>query len=451
MNEKLYSIQLEQSVLSTLMTLVGGADDQIGSLSPEHFYAGQHNVIFKHLKKLHSIGSGHDAVMVWDSIKLDANDCRIVSEKFLMHLMSESPASSLMLEQHTRRLIEHSSRRALFNAGEKIKTLAVDTTQFDLDGAISASEVALAGIECKEGESTLKNAFALSVDLYEKMAQAGEDRKNGVEKIDGVSTGFRVLDEKIGTLKKGDLVYIGARPSMGKTAFCQDIILSAGFYQQLPVIFHSIEMPAEKIMKRMVSSMADINLNNMNKNHIPDDAWSDFNEASQKLHKSKIFIDESSSVTLSDIRRNCRKIKADYGFVGLIVIDYLTLITSPIKSDMMHLSIGAISKGLKKIAKEFDCPVICLSQLNRSVEKRPDKRPMLSDLRESGSVEEDADVVLFIYRDEYYNKKSQEAGTAEIIAAKVRDGEVGTVRLGTELQYSRFSELDASYYESLEN
>ena len=451
MNENLYSIPIEQSILSTLMTQIGGIDDSIGAISPEHFYAGQHNIIFKHIKKLYSGGELHDVVMVWDSIKLDANDSKIVNEKFLIDLMNDSPSTALLLDQHTRKLIEHARRRSLFNAGERIKAISLDTTQYDVDTAIAQSEGVVASVDKGGSSEKLKGAFELSVDLYEKMVVCEQNRLAGIEEVEGISSGFQSLDNQVGTFKNGDLIYIGARPSMGKTAFSQDIILSVGFYQQLPVLFHSVEMKSEKIMKRFIASMASINLKDLGRNYVPSEKWGDFNKASLKLQKSKIFIDDRSEITLSDIRKRCREIKREHGVVGLVVVDYLTLIKPQMQSDRNDLMIGSVSKGLKKIAKEFDCPVVCLAQLNRSVEKRADKRPMLSDLRESGSMEEDGDVILFLYRDDYYEKNSKDAGTVEVIAAKVRDGEVGTVRLATEFQYSRFCELDMNYHHSQNN
>lgn len=446
MNENLYSIQIEQSVLCSLMTFESGADEFISSLSEDSFHSAKHKIIFSHIKSLFDAGKSHDIVMVHDSIKLNANDSRMVDEAFMINTANAIGASHL-LGGHVDKLIDYQRRRSLFAAGERIKTISIDTTQYDTETAISSAEIVLADIDKGGCSEEIRGAFDLSVELFEKMVQAEKDRINGVEVIEGVSTGFTALDEQIGTFKKGDLIYIGARPSMGKTAFSQDIILSVGFYQQLPVLFHSIEMKSEKIMKRFIASMASINLRDLGKNFVPQDRWGDFNKASMKLQKSNIYIDDRSDITLSDIRKRCREIKRMHGCVGIVVIDYLTLIKSPLKSDRNDLMIGAISKGLKRLAKEFDCPVVCLAQLNRSVEKRPDKRPMLSDLRESGSVEEDADVVLFLYRDEYYYEKSKHAGTAEVIAAKVRDGEVGNVRLATELQYSRFCDLDVSYYQ----
>ena len=452
MNENLYSIQLEQSVLSTLLTVYAGVDDQIGKLTPDHFYAGQHNIIFKHIKKLHSSGDCHDIVVVWDSIKIDANDSKIVSEQFLMDLMADAPSAAYLVGQHTDKLIDYKRRRDLFNAGAMISTIAVDTTQFDTDTAVTRAESVLTNIEKDDGDNSLHDAYNLSIDLFQSINKRVEDRKNGNEDIGGVRTGFRDIDSKIGICGRGDLIIIAARPSMGKTALIQCMMIDISFTQQAPVIFHSAEMTKQKVSARLVSNIAEIQLKDMRDATIPDEKWGDFVKATDKLEKSKLFIDDTSNPSLSDVRKNCRRVRAKHGKVGAVFIDYLTLMKSPIKTDQNHLAVGEISKGLKAIAKEFDCPVFCLSQLNRGVENRADKRPMMSDLRESGQIEQDADAIMFIYRDDYYNENSKEAGITEIIAAKVRDGEVGTVRLATELQYSRFCDLDMDYYhQSLES
>jgi replicative DNA helicase len=445
MNENLYSIQLEQSVLSMLLSVTAGIDEAMEKLTDESFYAARNQVIFKAIKSLYSKGRAFDAIAVYDVIKMDSNSTQLVTEAYLMEVLQVVSVADLFIK-HIEQLNDHARRRSLFSAGERIKSISLDTTQYGIDDAIAQSESVLASIEKPNDGDTLKNAFDLSVNLFGDITRRMDDREKGQEKLNGIRTGFTDLDKKIGLLTRGDLIYIGARPSMGKTAFAQDIMLDVTFMQQHPVLFHSIEMSAEKIAQRIISSMAEINSHDIRDAKIPDDKWGDFNKASLMLQKSNFFIDDNSNVTVSDIRRNCRRIKHKHGYVGAVFIDYLTLIKSNEKSDRNDLIIGGISKSLKKLAKEFDCPVICLSQLSRSLEKRVDKRPLLSDLRESGSIEEDADVVLFIYRDDYYNKDSKEKGIAEINAAKVRDGEVGVVRLATELQYSRFLNLDPEYY-----
>lgn len=445
MNENLYSIRLEQSVLCNMMTVGQGFDLAFEKLTPEVFFYSKHAILFNYIQNLQSQGASFDVEVVIDAIRLNSADSQLVSREFIEDLFSNAP-TTYSIDSHVDKLVEHSRRRNLFNVGERIKIIASDTSQYGFDDAVNESESVIANLDKSEGESTLYDAFNLSVDLFVSIDQRQKDRAKGIETIDGVKTGFADLDKQIGTIAKADLVIIAARPSMGKTALAQDMMLYISFMQQHPVLFQSAEMSAKKVGARLVSSIAEINSRDIRDATVPDLKWESFTKATNKLKNSKLVIDDKSAPTLSDIRRNCRKLKAKYGYVGAVFIDYLTLLTSPLKTEQNHLAVGAISKGLKAIAKEFDCPVFCLSQLSRGVETRGDKRPMLSDLRESGQIEQDADVILFIYRDEYYNKDSKETGIAEIIAAKVRDGEVGTVRLATELQYSRFSDLDAHYY-----
>lgn len=444
MNENLYSIQIEQSVLSALMSLNGGIDDVVSKLTTDSFYATQHKIIFKHFKKLFDAGSGHDIVMVYDSIKLNANDSKIVDEDFLINLNSTIGLAHF-LDKHCDQLNEYASRRALFEAGERIKTISIDTTQYDINEAISKSESILENLSNQDEVPTLSDAYDVSVSLFASIDKTMEARKRG-EKVDvGVKTGFTDLDRQLGQISKSDLVIIAARPSMGKTAFAQSLMLSVSFLQQHPVLFQSAEMSKEKIGQRLVASLASINLRDIRDSDIKNEDWEFFYKATNKLKASKLLIDDRARPSLSDIRKNCRIMKAKYGYVGAVFVDYLTLLKSPLATDNNHLAVGAISKGLKAIAKEFDCPVFCLAQLSRSLESRKDRRPLMSDIRESGSIEEDADVIMFIYRDEYYDKNSKDQGIAEIIVAKARDGEVGTVRLATELQYSRFSNLNLEY------
>lgn len=447
MNENLYSIQIEESVLSALMSLSAGIDDIISELSDDSFYAVQHKIIFKHIKKLFDSGFAHDLIMVFDSIKLDANDSKIIDEQFLINLNATTGLAHL-LEKHVLQLNEHGRRRSLFNASERIKSISVDTTQYTTDEAIAQAESVLSVVDTDTESKTCADAHELVVDLFGRLNKRMIDRKNGVETIEGIRTGFRDIDAKIGNMRRGELIIIAARPSMGKTVLIQDMMLDISFFQGHPVLFQSAEMPKESIASRILSSIAEIKTTDIRNATIPDEKWKDFNDAVIRLQNSKLVIDDKSSPTISYIRKNCRKLKAKYGYVGAVFVDYLTLLTPPLKTDQNYLAVGSISKALSALAKEFDCPVFCLSQLSRKVEDRADKRPMMSDLRESGQIEQDANTILFIYRDEVYNKASKDIGVAEIIAAKVRDGETGTVRLFSELQYSRFSDLDLNYLHS---
>ena len=438
MNEKLYSMDLEASVLSIFM-INYGVDESIEMLDDSDFYASKHIFIFQQIKKLHSEGKGHDITVINDICKKNAL-CG-VDEEYLTDICTQSTGSAHRIDEYTKTLKEYASRRALFNAGERIKVIASDVIQYNSIEAVSQSESVLASLETNDESSTAISAYDVSVNLFAKIDKRMTDRKNGIYTINGVQTGFKDLDQKLGDIARGDLVIIGARPSMGKTVICQDMIIDIAARQKKPVIFQSAEMPSEKVGERLISSISEIPLSKIKGAFIDEDQWHNYTEAVKLLREVEILIDDKSMPTLNDIRKNCRRIKAKHGEVGAVFVDYLTLLTPPIKTDQNHLAIGAISKGLKAIAKEFNCPVFCLSQLSRKVDDRADKRPMLSDLRESGQIEQDADIIMFLYRDEYYNKSSKEAGIVEVIVGKARDGEVGTVRLGSELQYSRFTDL----------
>lgn len=441
MKENLYSLDIEQSVLSALMSLTTGIDDVMGELYPEAFYATRHKVIFKHVKKLYDTGISFDILMVLDSIKLDANDTKLVDEKYLIEIDSII-GSAHFLSDHSKKIIDYARRRALFDAGERIKTIAIDTTQYDTESAISQSDGVLANLDSTSNDKTCDSAYNIALDMFGEINKRIEDRAKGIEKINGVKTGFVDLDNKIGFMGRGELIIIAARPAMGKTTLIQNMMDNIAFIQQHPVLFQSAEMPREAIVRRLVSSHSNVTVSQLRNARVPDEKWKDVNESILRLDKSKLMIDDKSSPTISHIRKNCRKLKSKYGYVGAVFIDYLTLLTPPLKTDQNYLAVGSISKALSALAKEFDCPVFCLSQLSRKVEDRADKRPQMADLRESGQIEQDANTILFIYRDEVYNKTSQSAGFAEIIAAKVRDGETGTVILATELEYSRFVDAE---------
>lgn len=438
MNENLYSIPMEKSVLCIFMTNYG-TGEYIEELSIGDFYATRHQAIFEKIKNLHLEGKGHDVEVIADHIR--KSNIQGLTEDYLMDVYSKSIGSAHRISDYVEKLKEYARRRALFSAGEQIKVIASDITQYDAIDAVAQSESVLANLESSDDSTTLDSAFNLSVDLFKSIDERMQMRAKGREDFNGVRTGLSDLDKQIGVIQNTDLVIIGARPSMGKTAFAQTLMLDISYLQQKPVLFQSAEMSKHQISSRLVSALSDINLGLLTGANVPQDKWGDFTKATQKLERAKLMVDDKQAPSLQDIRRNCRRLKNQYGYVGAVFVDYLTLMKSPIQTDNMHQSTGALTKGLKGIAKEFNCPVFCLAQLSRSLEKRADKRPMNSDLRESGSIEEDANIVLFLYRDEYYNKQSKDAGTCEVIATKVRDGVVGTVRVATELQYSRFSDL----------
>jgi len=265
--------------------------------------------------------------------------------------------------------------------------------------------------------------------------------------VTGVRTGFFDLDRMTAGLQPGDLIVLAARPSMGKTAFAVNIAENVAINEGLPVVIYSMEMGAAQLALRMVGSIGRIDQGHLRTGRLADDEWSRLSEAVDKLGKSSIFIDESPGLSPSEVRARARRQARICGKLGLIVIDYLQLMSGNGGNEENRATvIGEISRGLKALAKELQCPVIALSQLNRSVETRPDKRPMMSDLRESGAIEQDADIIMFIYRDEYYTKdECKEPGVAEIIIAKQRNGPVGTVKLAFQRMHTKFENLAPGY------
>jgi replicative DNA helicase len=279
----------------------------------------------------------------------------------------------------------------------------------------------------------------LVVQLIDRVTELHE---NGAEEVTGIRTGFYELDRMTAGLQAGDLIVLAARPSMGKTAFALNIAENVAVQEGLPVAVFSMEMGASQLALRMVGSLGRINQSGLRTGKLNDDEWGRLSEAVDRLKNANVFIDETPALNSAELRARARRQARQCGKLGLIVIDYLQLMSGSSSSEENRATeIGEISRGLKALAKELQCPVIALSQLNRSVESRNDKRPMMSDLRESGAIEQDADVIMFIYRDDYYNKESKEPGIAEIVIGKQRNGPVGTVKLTFLKPLTRFDNL----------
>jgi replicative DNA helicase len=271
-----------------------------------------------------------------------------------------------------------------------------------------------------------------------------ELEKNGADEVTGIRTGFIDLDRMTAGLQKGDLIVLAARPSMGKTALALNIAEHVAVQEGLPVAVFSMEMGASQLALRLVGSLARIDQQHLRTGRLRDDEWERLPAAATQLSQAPMFIDETAGLNPAELRARARRLARQYGgTLGLIVVDYLQLMsgTSDSADENRATILGEISRGMKGLAKELQCPVLALSQLNRSVETRPDKRPMMSDLRESGAIEQDADVIMFIYRDDYYNKDSKEPGVAEIVLAKQRNGPVGTVKMAFLKPLTRFDNL----------
>ncbi|HEY8048861.1 MAG TPA: replicative DNA helicase, partial [Ramlibacter sp.] len=284
------------------------------------------------------------------------------------------------------------------------------------------------GEEGNRNKQGFQSMDVLAVQLIDRVTELAE---NGAEDVTGVRTGFYDLDRNTAGLQPGDLIILAARPSMGKTAFALNIAENVSVNEGLPVVVFSMEMGASQLAVRIVGSIGRIDQTHLRTGRLTDEEWPRLTEAIEKLRSVSLHIDETPGLTTSELRANARRLARQCGKLGLIVVDYIQLmsVSAGMSDENRATAIGEISRGLKMLAKELQCPVIALSQLSRGVESRTDKRPMMSDLRESGAIEQDADVIMFIYRDDYYNKDSKEPGVSEIIISKQRNGPTGTVKL----------------------
>lgn len=442
---ELYSIPLEQSVLCAFMDHEQGVGDYIEQLNEKDFFSTKHQIIFNIIKKQHSIGESHDSVVIWECIRANQLDSMQVEESYLIDLL-KSISQLRLLDTYVKKLKDFATRRKIKDLSKHIETVANDTVSYTGETAIEKVQSLASSLD---SDSSIQETLAVG-DIVNSVMEDILDRHqkihDGIEVKIGIKTGFIELDNKLDRIDKTDLVIIGARPSMGKTTLAQNMMLDLAVNQGEVVLFMSGEMNKEQIMERMISGLGQIDLKQVRSARFDEEGAGCIYRAVHTIQKCPIYINDKASPSLSDIRREARKIIQKTGRLNAIFVDYLQIMTPPEKSGNKVQEIGDISWGLKKIAKDFGCPVIALSQLNRSLEQRPNKRPVMSDIRESGAIEQDADIIMFIYRDEVYNKESKEAGTAEIIIGKARNGSIGTVRLATDLGRSSFADLSPEYY-----
>ena len=449
---ELHSIPSEQIVLSTLMSLEQIADTLVDQVDISDFYAGRHQIIFSHIADQHKKGESLDAVTIFELIKINHQE-KEVSEQYLIELNNRI-TTTLMFETHLAKLKDLSARRRLHDTSKLINSIAVDMVTHTAETAVSKAQSLIQNLDLGAGDEKLKHAHEFSKVAISEFIHRHQALHAGVPFDGGIRTGFTVLDNKLGEIGKGDLVIIGARPSMGKTTFAQNLAADMMINQSLPVLFCSIEMRGHQIAQRLISGIGGVELRKVLTGQINpnSDDFKNINTAANVLEKAPLMIDDNNRATVASIRRSAKKVQTKYGKVGAIFVDYIQRVTPLSKNNFgrSDKDIGEISTELKRIAGDFECPVFALAQLNRNLENRPNKRPMNADLKESGDLEQDADIIMFIYRDEVYAKESKEAGTAEIIIGKARNGSIGTVRLATDLARSTFLDLSPEYYESLE-
>lgn len=437
-----HSTEAEQSVLGGLLLENLAWDKCSDLLTDSDFYRHEHRHIYTAIGNLIASSKPADVITVFEALQSlgKAEDCGGLA---YLNALAQSVPSASNVRRYAEIVRERSVLRKLISASDEIATTAFNPQGQPVSQILDEAESRIFRIG-EEGSRA-----GAGFQPMDKLVQALIDRvqeleANGSEDVTGIRTGFYDLDRMTAGLQKGDLIVLAARPSMGKTAFALNIAEHVAVQEGLPVAVFSMEMGASQLALRVVGSLGRIDQQHLRTGRLRDDEWERLPEAASKLSEAPMFIDESPGLNPAELRARARRLARQYGgTLGLIVIDYLQLMSGSSHSSEENRAtvLGEISRGMKGLAKELQCPVIALSQLNRSVETRPDKRPMMSDLRESGAIEQDADVIMFIYRDDYYNKDSKEPGVAEIVLAKQRNGPVGTVKLTFLKPLTRFDNL----------
>ena len=423
-----HSLEAESSVIGGLL-LDNTAWDKIGDvLIDADFYRYEHRLVFSSVSTLINANRAADVITVFEHLQTQGKADEIGGLAYLNSLAQYVP-SSANIRRYAEIVRERSILRKLISVSDEIATSAMSTKGKPVPLILDEAEqkifnIGEEGARMRQGFQSMGNLVVQLLDRVEEMSQNPND-------ITGVPTGFFDLDRMTSGMQAGDLIVLAARPSMGKTALAINIAENVALKEGLPVAVFSMEMGASQLAIRIVGSIGRIDQTRLRTGKLLDEEWPRLTEAVERLRNVSLSIDETPGLTPSELRANARRLARSCGKLGLVVVDYLQLMTGSSGSDGDNRAteLGEISRGLKMLAKELQCPVSALSQLNRGVEQRTDKRPMMSDLRESGAIEQDADVIMFIYRDDYYNKDSKEPGVAEIIIGKQRNGPTGTVKL----------------------
>ena len=442
-----HSVEAEQSVLGGLL-LESSALDKIADLiNDSDFYRKEHRLIYQQIVRLSELAKPIDVITVAEALEIAGKLNEVGGLSYLGGLAQNVP-SAANVRRYGEIVRERSIMRKLVEVGSDISSSAYNPTGRDAAQLLDEAEkkvfeIAEAGSRGKQGFMSMPPLLTQVVERIETLY--GRDNSSDVT---GTATGFSDLDRMTSGLQPGDLVIVAGRPSMGKTAFSINIAENVALDSKLPVAIFSMEMGGSQLVMRMLGSVGKLNQHDLRTGKLQDDDWGRLTHALGKLNDAPIFIDESAALSALELRARSRRLHRQHGGLGLIVVDYIQLMSSNAgkASENRATEISEISRSLKALAKELHVPVIALSQLNRSLEQRPNKRPVMSDLRESGAIEQDADLILFIYRDEVYNSDSPDKGKAEIIIGKQRNGPIGKVELAFRGEYTRFDNLASGGY-----
>ena len=418
------SIEAEQSVIGAMIIDKSAIAQVLEKLNEDDFYRDGHKAIYKAIKEMYAKDMAVDLVTILEYLKTTDMLDKAGGVTYISELSASVPTTA-NLSSYIKIVEEKSTLRKLIKASTSIIEESYNSGG-DVEKVIDLAQ---------------KKVF----DIAEKKDSKEYESLSNVA-ITGVGSGIKDLDAKTSGFQKGDMVLIAARPSMGKTTFSLNIAENAALKEGKSVVIFSLEMSKEQLAYKLLCSQANVDMLKLRTGNLEDDDWERIARATGPLANARIYIDDTAGISVMDMRSKCRKIKMEHG-IDMILIDYLQLMSGSAGSDNRQQEVSEISRSIKALAKEMECPVIALSQLSRAPEQRADHRPMLSDLRESGSIEQDADVVMFLYRDEYYNKETEEKGIGECIIAKQRNGPVGTVKMAWIGAHSKFADLELVHKE----
>ena len=440
----IHNLQIEQGVLAALMTVSGSYAQVENLLTVDDFYAVRHKLIFQAIVSLDSKNSPYDVVLVNQWLDMNNHGLASGGEQYLMQLMSDAPSSFYNLVPYAEKLKDLTACRQVESEALKIIQQArhLNVTRGEL---VQNAQAAFADLNTESGSESLFHIHDAAANTFQEMHRKIEAAIAGETSIKGIQTGIYDLDKKLGDVEPGCLMVVAARPAMGKTTMMQVIANNVAVVQKKPVLIMSGEMPKEQIAMRICCAIApaDIGVVRNSPHLLPKDEFTAYTNAVVMLKSIPMHINDTSRPSIANIRESIRKIQHQYGSIGIVLVDYLQIMKTTRQFAREDLKIAYFTGELKAMAKEFDCVIVLLSQLNRELEKRPNKRPMMSDLRESGAIEQDADQIVFLYRDEVYNKESQYQGIAEAIVGKNRHGEAGTAYMHAQLKYCQFTNLDS--------
>lgn len=432
-----HSIEAEQAVIGSMLMdkeAVAAASDM---LIKDDFYTGQYGILFEAISQLYAEGKPADLIQVQEKVKQNGAPPEISGMEFLRDILTSVPTSA-NIRHYAKIVKDKATMRRLIKAAQDIEESCYGGRD-ELESVLFNAEKNVNAITQTGGSGEFQPIGEVVIEALDRMQAAS----SAGGKITGIATGFTDLDYKMAGLQNSDLILIAARPSVGKTAFALNIAHNVSVKHDITTAIFSLEMSKLQLVNRIISMESKVDSKNIRTGNLSPSEWASIAEGASNVGMSGLIIDDTPGISIGELRGKCRKLKRDNN-LGLIIIDYIQLMTGGGKSESRQQEVSEISRALKGLARELNVPVVALSQLSRAVESRPDKRPMLSDLRESGAIEQDADVVMFIYRDEYYNKDTDRKGEAEIIIAKQRNGPTGTVNLAYIADFTKFANLEIS-------